>query len=76
MEQEWFQVVLIVAHLSAFVQNVHVLHLYGNSLVIKEDMNIVTVKMPSSDLRRTHKEALQPDVHVHLQVAITLSACG
>ena len=26
MEQEWFQVVLIVAHLSAFVQNVHVLH--------------------------------------------------
>jgi len=31
-------------------------------------------KTPSSDLRRTNKQVLRPDVY--LQVAITLSACG
>jgi len=62
----------IVAHLSAFV---HVLHFASYSLVIQEDMGTMPVqKTRSSDLRRTNKQVLRPDAH--LQVAITLSACG
>ena len=49
--------------------------LYANSLVIQDDMSIMRVQqMPSYDLRCTNTQALPPDVH--LQVAITLSACG
>ena len=52
---------IIVAHLSAFV---HVLHFASYSLVIQEDMSIMSVqKTPSSDLRRTNKQVLRPDVH-------------
>ena len=41
--EEWSQVVLITTHLSAFVQNVYVLHFVCNSLVIQEHMSTMTV---------------------------------